>query len=158
MTLIENTLLNLCNKYGVDYGIVSITYFTGTNINACVGGEKIYDVVNGTRIFKGRRFDLLNMSVNKSLLNRDSEYIVRTITHEFAHIVQFVALGESANVLRAEKPSVNFTSYSENELEVQAEAFTISEIGLSNHSKIGASGMECYKASLSRFEKLLNQI
>lgn len=157
MEEVLDILNNLSNKYNISLDLVNITTFTGTNICANVGALKTYEIVNGTKIFKGRDYSKITLAVNESLLKKDSAFICRTITHEFAHILQYSILGKSVIDLNKIKTKVRFTSYQDNETEIQAEAFAIFETGSSNHSKIGCKEMECYKYALDRFMKLINK-
>lgn len=147
METMEIIITELCNKYGVDFNKITLSIFKGDGIN---GTCSPFRVKEGFKFIKD--YSKVKISINEKLL-KDKIKLRATICHEFAHAIQILSLGLDYNQLKNEFPRVSFTTYSENLLECQAEAFAVYENGFSNHSKKGAIEMDCYRSIINDFLK-----
>lgn len=149
LEVVNKILEKLCSKYHVDINKIRVSTYTGKD-NGYASAEKVY---NELGIWKGHRtYDIVRISINQKLLSKSYDEIELTVTHEFAHVIQILYMKENQKLLRSMHPkNIKFTMYDDNEAEIQAEAFTIHELGKSRHSKVGAKDMQDYKDALQRF-------
>lgn len=147
MEKIEKIIIELCNKYGVDFDKITLSTFKGDSFNGLCSPLRIKDGFKFTK-----DFSKVKISINEKLLKNETK-LRATVCHEFAHAIQILALGLDYTELKNKFPKVSFTSFDDNLLEIQAEAFAVYENGFSNHSKRGAVDMDCYQSIINDFLK-----
>ena len=140
---------NLCKKYNIKRSDVILKTYTSLSKNHTQKGSANYlrNVVDYKVVYDKTKYQILLNDTIKT----DKE-LLATTTHEFGHVLQLHHLGENKQKdLTKQTPKVKFTIYNKNLCEIQAEAFTIYEIGYSNNSVRGAKDMECYTKTIIEF-------
>lgn len=139
-------LENLCSKYHFDINRIKLSFFQGSTMNGSCGFLKTW--VDNKAV---KNYDIINIKLNNSI--KDDKKLLGTIVHEFAHALQYYFLGEekTKELTRTKCDKVRFTAYQKNLCEIQAEAFTMFELGYTNNSFVGGKDMECYKKHIQDF-------
>lgn len=155
--LINDTLNTLSLKYYFDLNKVNIRYVELNKVRAYVSRSLIEDE-NGKFFKDGKKFgrssESYDLVISKNLLNKTEKVIKATITHEFAHLLQLLWFDKDVyDKFKKSTKSVTFTKYVDNLLEIQAEAFTINELGYSNYSSLNDKNNNEYKEVLNEMYK-----